>query len=67
MARGTDLAEPSHAWGHGQHAAGQVPEFFLKKTANDFKPDEPQTAMNLDPWRFMGLGGWLDWTELIVI
>jgi len=25
-----------------------VPEFFLKKTSNDFKPDEPQTAMNLD-------------------
>ncbi|CAE7502426.1 BTU1, partial [Symbiodinium pilosum] len=25
-----------------------VPEFFLKKTSNDFKPDEPQTAMNLE-------------------
>ena len=29
--------------------SAQVPEFFLKKTSNDFKPDEPQTAMNLDP------------------
>ena len=36
--------------------ADQVPEFFLKKTSNDFKPDEPQTAMNLDPWRhFLGM------------